>query len=77
MRRDKWTHSHGLSPLGAALSAELDAADFLLYGIARDDVEYVLSTFSGTSDQAGSLGAFSAAGRILKHYDRLKEEAKQ
>lgn len=31
----------------AELMAELDAAFFLLYGIGRDDVEYVLSTFQG------------------------------
>ena len=27
--------------------AELDAAFFLLYGIDRDDAEYILGTFSG------------------------------
>jgi hypothetical protein len=31
----------------AALLAELDAAFFLLYGIGREDVEYILSTFAG------------------------------
>ena len=29
------------------LQAELDAAYFVLYGIGRDDAEYILSTFSG------------------------------
>jgi hypothetical protein len=32
----------------AELRAELDAAYFLLYGIARDDVEYILTTFTNT-----------------------------
>jgi hypothetical protein len=32
----------------AELRAELDAACFHLYGIARDDVQYILSTFSNT-----------------------------
>src|SRR5947209_7868696 len=27
--------------------AELDAAFFLLYGIGREDIEYILSTFAG------------------------------
>jgi hypothetical protein len=31
----------------ATLRAELDAAYFILYGIERDDVEYILSTFQG------------------------------
>ncbi|MGD9688157.1 MAG: DNA methyltransferase [Phycisphaerales bacterium] len=32
----------------ASIRAELDAAYFLLYGIERDDAEYMLSTFTGT-----------------------------
>ncbi len=57
----------------AELQAELDAAYFILYGIERADVEYVLSTFSGTSqDGAGVFGA-STSDRILKHYDHLRE----
>jgi hypothetical protein len=32
----------------ASLRAELDAAFFHLYGIAREDAEYMLSTFTGT-----------------------------
>ncbi len=32
----------------AELRAELDAAYFILYGIERDDVEYILSTFTNT-----------------------------
>ena len=58
------------------LRAELDAAYFLLYGIERQDVEYILSTFSGTKKQDKTLfGPSSAFGRILKHYDRLRKES--
>lgn len=32
------------------LRAELDAAFFILYGIDRDDVEYILSTFTNTGE---------------------------
>ena len=32
----------------AELRAELDAAYFHLYGIGRDDAEYMLSTFTNT-----------------------------
>jgi hypothetical protein len=58
------------------LSAELDAAYFLLYGITRDDVEYILSTFSGVGKTDKDL--FEAAGvvpQILKHYDALRQKS--
>lgn len=56
----------------AELQAELDAAYFLLYGIQRDDVEYSLSTFSGTgSPPESTLTPISIADLILRHYDRL------
>ena len=38
----------------AELIDELDAAFFLLYGIDRDDADYILGTFSGT--EAGHRG---------------------
>ena len=34
------------------MMAELDAAFFLLYGIERDDVQYILSTFKGISSES-------------------------
>ncbi len=54
------------------LMAELDAAYFLLYGIERDDVEYILSTFTGTRrrDEA-ETGRYSTAGLILAVYDEF------
>lgn len=56
----------------ARLTAELDAAYFRLYGVSRDDVEYILSTFAvaGRPDQ-GELGAATPAKRILAAYDTL------
>jgi hypothetical protein len=54
------------------ITAELDAAYFLLYGIARDDVEYILSTFPSTRrrDEA-ETGEFRTAELILRKYDEL------
>ncbi|MGA2034122.1 MAG: DNA methyltransferase [Thermoguttaceae bacterium] len=64
---------HRWDPLERAeMIAELDAAFFLLYDIAREDVQYILSTFRGlerTAEQSGRL--FDAEGGILAAYDRL------
>jgi len=58
----------------AELMAELDAAYFLLYGMGRDDVEYILSTFTGAGrPQADLIDGLTAAGRVLGHYDRLRD----
>jgi len=69
----KWNLSERLD-----LMAQLDAAYFLLYGIDRKDVEYILSTFAGLRKER--QGAFfagqSAFDSILRHYDDLKAEAK-
>jgi len=57
----------------ARLKAELDAAYFMLYGIDRDDVEYILSTFTGTQRRdAAETGAFRTAELILAAYDALR-----
>lgn len=54
------------------LMAELDAAFFLLYGIERDDVEYILSTFKGIHEERPLLpGGASIAQRILEKYDEM------
>ena len=58
----------------AELTAELDAAFFLLYGIQRDDVQYILSTFGPGKygeDEAETL--FPVDGDILEAYDRLSD----
>lgn len=62
----------------AELQAELDAAYFLLYGMARSEVEYVLSTFAGTQDQQDSLlDGLSVAERILKYFRELRQKSKR
>jgi len=56
----------------AELLAELDAAFFLLYGIRRDDVEYILGTFSGPRREADAAPElFPVDTSILEAYDRL------
>lgn len=60
----------------AELTAELDAAFFLLYGITRDDVEYILGTFSGADEPDESTPAmFRSDSLILENYDRLAAES--
>jgi hypothetical protein len=56
----------------AEIRAELDAAYFYLYGINRDDAEYILSTFSNTGlvpeDKPGSqqfLCSPGSTGRMV------------
>jgi hypothetical protein len=64
----KWKESERLD-----LMAELDAAYFLLYGIERDDVEYILSTFAGLRNESPDLLARSTTTeRILAFYDEFK-----
>ena len=56
----------------AELMAELDAAYFLLYGLDRDEVEYILSTFAGASTPDESTPSmFRSDSLILTAYDRL------
>ena len=67
---------HKWKPLERAeLTAELDAAYFLLYGINRTDAEYILSTFSGARrrDEA-ETGEFRSAKLILRAYDELRSD---
>jgi len=59
------------------LMAELDAAYFIMYGISREDVEYILSTFSGIQkEKEGFFEAVSTYDLILKYYDLFKEKMK-
>ncbi len=52
--------------------AELDAAYFHLYGIDRDDAEYILSTFKGIHDERRLFpGSVSIAQRILQKYAEM------
>ena len=58
----------------AQIMAELDAAFFLLYGIEREDVQYMLSTFKGLaseSDEANML--FATDVGVMEAYDRMAQ----
>ena len=63
----------------ADLRAELDAAYFHLYGVKREDAEYILSTFSNTGfvpegergGQSQFWGTGSIGARVLEAFDRL------
>lgn len=66
-RLNKWDEAER-----AELMAELDAAFFHLYGIARDDAEYILSTFKGIHDEQTLFGgANSIAQAVLRKYDEM------
>lgn len=57
----------------ARLRAELDAAYFHLYGVGRDDVEYILSTFTGVRRRDRlEIGGFRTAELVLEAYDTMK-----
>ncbi len=67
-RLNKWDEAER-----AELMAELDAAYFHLYGIDRDDAEYILSTFKGIHERGPLLpDSRSIAEHILSWYDALR-----
>lgn len=61
------------------LRAELDALYFHLYGISRDDVDYIMETFpivkrkdiKATSDENGEGGTYRTKDAILEIYDEM------
>jgi hypothetical protein len=56
----------------ADLLADLDAAYFHLYGIDRDDMEYILSTFQGLRSEVDQRpGLFQARASIGETYERM------
>jgi hypothetical protein len=57
------------------LRAELDALFFHLYGLARDDVAYIMDTFSivKRKDEAAHEGAYRTKEAILEVYDALAQ----
>jgi hypothetical protein len=56
----------------AELMADLDAAYFHLYGIDREDAQYILSTFKGIHEARGLFpGSVSTAERILQKFDEF------
>jgi hypothetical protein len=53
--------------------AELDAAYFRLYGIANDDIEYILGTFQGVRDEDEAHGGVGATrNRIREALEWIK-----
>jgi hypothetical protein len=53
--------------------AELDAAYFILYGIKREDVKYILTTFRGIGKERESLlDGCGTVKQILKCYDEFR-----
>jgi hypothetical protein len=66
-RLNKWDEAER-----AELLAELDAAFFHLYGLGRDDVEYILSTFKGIHDSSPLFpGAASTAQRVVQKHAEM------
>jgi hypothetical protein len=66
-RLNKWDEAER-----AELMAELDAAFFHLYGIDRDDAQYILSTFKGIHEQRTLLPSHATtAQRILQKYAEM------
>jgi hypothetical protein len=58
----------------ALLRAELDAAFFHLYGISRDDTDYILSTFPVLrAREERDLGEYRTRRLILEQYDTLAD----
>ncbi|WP_328724574.1 Eco57I restriction-modification methylase domain-containing protein [Streptomyces sp. NBC_00259] len=56
----------------AIIRAELDALFFHLYGITRDDTEYILDTFSVVRDNdIKTHGEYRTKNLILAEYDRM------
>jgi hypothetical protein len=58
----------------AAIRSELDGAFFHLYGISRDDVEYILDTFPiARRNEEKMSGEFQSKRLILEAYDAIAD----
>lgn len=60
----------------AQIRAELDACFFHLYGIARDDVDYILETFQSETgglknNEIAKYGIYRTKDLVLAEYDRM------
>lgn len=56
----------------AKLRAELDAAYFHLYGLSRDDVQYILGTFQGLAkEDEAAEGEGYTRRLVLEAYDEM------
>lgn len=73
-RVEALTHAPWNPERRALLRAELDAAMFHLYGIARDDVDYIMETFPIVKrhDEA-EYGEYRTKRLILEIYDAMAE----
>jgi hypothetical protein len=59
-------------PERARLRAELDAAYFRLYGLGREDVEYILGTFQGIVNEDDKAEGEGATRRtVLEAYGEM------
>lgn len=60
-----------------AMRAELDAAFFHLYGIDRDDVDYIMGTFPVVKKRDEQrYGTYRTKNLILEIYDAMAEAAR-
>jgi hypothetical protein len=58
------------------LKCELDAAFFHLYGLSRDDTDYILGTFSALERaESRAHGEFRTRRTVLECYDALAQAA--
>jgi hypothetical protein len=58
----------------ATLRAELDAAYFHLYGVIRDDVDYVMNTFKVVRERdEKAYGEYRTKRMILEIFDAMQE----
>ena len=69
-------HFTGMNSAGDLIRAELDAAYFRLYGVDRDDVDYIMDTFSTVKrrDEAAD-GEYRTKRMILEAYDAMPTTA--
>ena len=59
------------------MRAELDAAFFHLYGVERDDVDYIMETFPIVKRRdIERYGSFRTKEMILRVYDAMAEAAR-
>ena len=53
--------------------AELDAACFILFGVRRDDVDYIMESFGGVKRKdVAAFGTFRTKELILANYDAMQ-----
>ena len=59
------------------LRCEIDAAYFHLYGVKRDDVDYIMETFPIVKEKdIARYGSYRTKETILKYYDEMAKDKK-